>query len=70
MFFAAFLFLSTIAIFQGQGQSQQQQEDPSVTRFREYLQINSAHPVPDYGIYKRFAKSVTYLISIQFSFFF
>lgn len=26
-----------------------QQEDPAVTRFREYLRINSAHPIPDYG---------------------
>ncbi|OXA57515.1 aminoacylase-1 [Folsomia candida] len=25
-----------------------QQEDPAVTRFREYLRINSAHPIPDY----------------------
>jgi len=25
------------------------QEDPSVTRFREYLRIKTVHPTPDYS---------------------
>ena len=36
-------------------------EDPAVTRFREYIRINTVQPDPDYGEFYRIHTALAYV---------
>ncbi|KAF3965700.1 hypothetical protein CMV_010133 [Castanea mollissima] len=59
-----FLFFFLLLSTQTQTQEQQQQDTP-ITRFQRYLQINTAHPNPDYSSAISFLKTQAEALNLQ-----